>query len=76
MYLITAKNQVGLDPYTKICDISLTYFPRLLRFTVQAQIKLREVIADYLEKIDLAGKAISDTVRKKISQDDVILTFG
>ncbi|XKL61242.1 hypothetical protein PGB90_008299 [Kerria lacca] len=43
----------------------------------EAQIKLREAIDDYIkEQINMAGKAICIMVQKKISQDDVILTFG
>ncbi|XP_065220162.1 translation initiation factor eIF2B subunit delta [Planococcus citri] len=43
----------------------------------EAQTKLRDAIDQYIsEKIDVAGKAISLKVQSKISEGDVVLTYG
>lgn len=75
------KNRFYLGTFT--CGSSHFHLPLfhcdLLDFIslLKAQIKLREVIDDYIkEQIDKAGEAICMMVRKKISEDDVILTFG
>ncbi|RZF47167.1 hypothetical protein LSTR_LSTR004876 [Laodelphax striatellus] len=54
----------------------LTQIPNTLS-DLQAKQKLYDVIDTYVkEQIDVAGEAISNTVQKKITNGDVILTYG
>ncbi|XP_039301486.1 translation initiation factor eIF-2B subunit delta [Nilaparvata lugens] len=54
----------------------LTQIPNTLS-DLQAKQKLYDVIDTYVrEQIDVAGEAISNTVQKKITDGDVILTYG
>lgn len=43
----------------------------------QARSKIRDIIDQYIhEQIDVAGKAICNTVKEKIMDGDVVLTYG